>query len=140
MKNKPTLINGGFFEDTRGRIDFVNDFDLSEIKRMYCTTNKEVNVFRGWQGHRIESRWFFCAIGKFEVQLIKIENIDDVSRTIVIEKYILEAKTPQVLFIPSGYLNGFTSLEEDSKLIIMSNFKLGENPNDEVRFDNNKLK
>tara|TARA_R110002051_G_scaffold3620_1_gene19679 strand:+ start:108 stop:530 length:423 start_codon:yes stop_codon:yes gene_type:complete len=139
MKNKPTLIDGDFFEDTRGRIDFVNDFDLSEIKRMYFTTNKEVNVFRGWQGHKMESRWFFCTAGKFEVQLIKIEDIDDVSGTLVKEKYILEAKTPQVLFIPSGYFNGFSSLEEGSKLMIMSNFKLGENPNDEVRLDNNKL-
>lgn len=138
MKNKPTLIKGGFFEDTRGRLDFANDFDLSEVKRMYFITNSEVGFFRGWQGHKIESRWFYCTSGKFEVQLLKIDNIEGNSDAFVKERYILESKKPQVLYIPCGYLNGFSSLEEDSKLMILSNFKLGENPNDEVRFDNNK--
>lgn len=137
MKNKPILIEGGFFEDKRGRIDFVNDFNLSEIKRMYFTTNKELNVFRGWQGHKIESRWFFCTRGKFEVQLVKIGDFKNDSESCVKQKYILEAKQPQVLFIPCGYLNGFSALEKGSKLMVLSNFKLGENPNDDVRFDYN---
>ena len=67
MQNKSSIINGGFFEDSRGRLDYVNDIDLSKIKRMYFTTNTEVGFFRGWQGHKIESRWFFCVKGSFEV-------------------------------------------------------------------------
>jgi hypothetical protein len=56
MRSKPILIDGGFFEDDRGRLDFVNDFDASEIKRMYFITNTMVDFFRGWQGHKIETR------------------------------------------------------------------------------------
>jgi dTDP-4-dehydrorhamnose 3,5-epimerase len=140
MKNKPLIINGGFFEDNRGRLDFVNDFDLSEIKRMYFTTNSEVGFFRGWQGHKIESRWFYCVKGKFEVNLVKIDDWQNPSEDLLEEMFVLEASNPQVLYIPAGYVNGFSSLEENSKLMVLSNFKLGENPNDDVRYESNKWK
>tara|TARA_B110000902_G_C14095060_1_gene508436 strand:- start:410 stop:841 length:432 start_codon:yes stop_codon:yes gene_type:complete len=138
MQNKPTLIEGGFFEDERGRLDFVNDFDVSEIKRMYFTTNNEVGFFRGWQGHKIESRWFFCVKGRFEVKLVEIDDWENPSVILEPKVYILEEKKPQVLYIPYGYINGFSSLEKSSKLMILSNYNLGENTNDDVRFESNK--
>jgi dTDP-4-dehydrorhamnose 3,5-epimerase-like enzyme len=138
MLNKPSIINGGFFEDFRGRLDYLNDFDLSKIKRMYFTTNAGVGFFRGWQGHKIESRWFFCVNGSFEVKLVEIDDWDNPSTILESKIYILEEKKPQVLYIPKGYINGFTSLEESSKLMILSNFNLGENTNDDVRFESNK--
>lgn len=136
--NKPILIKGGFFEDLRGRLDFVNDFDLTQIKRFYFTSNKAIKKFRGWQGHKIESKWFFCVQGKFEVEIIKIDNWDKPSKNLIIKKYILDSNNPQVLFIPNGYVNGFSALVEKSKLMILSNYKLLENPNDEIRFKKNK--
>jgi len=138
MLNKPSIINGGFFEDFRGRLDYLNDFDLSKIKRVYFTTNAEVGFFRGWQGHKIESRWFFCVNGSFEVKLVEIDDWDNPSAILESKIYILEEKKPQVLYIPKGYINGFSSLEESSKLMILSNFNLGENTNDDVRFESNK--
>ena len=138
MLNKSSIINGGFSEDFRGRLDYINDFDLSKIKRMYFTTNAEVGFFRGWQGHKIESRWFFCIKGRFEVKLVEIDDWDNPSAILEPKVYILEEKKPQVLYIPNGYINGFSSLEKSSKLMILSNFNLGENPNDEVRFEGTK--
>ena len=138
MLNKPSIINGGFFEDSRGRLDYVNDLDLSKIKRMYFTTNTEVGFFRGWQGHKIESRWFFCVKGSFEVKLVEIDDWDNPSDILDPKVYILEEKKTQVLYIPKGYVNGFSSLEKSSKLMILSNFNLGENNNDDVRFESNK--
>ncbi len=137
-QNKPIVIQGGFYEDQRGRIDFVNDFNLSKTKRCYFTTNSSVNFFRGWQGHKIESRWFYCVKGKFEVKLIKIDNWDNPSEDLNIEKYILSEDNPQVLYIPNGYVNGFQALEENSKLMILSDFELGVNIGDDVRYENNK--
>lgn len=58
MQNKSSIINGGFFEDCRGRLDYVNELDLSIIIRMYFTKNTEVGFFKRWQGHKIESRCF----------------------------------------------------------------------------------
>ena len=138
MQNKSSIINGGFFEDFRGRLDYLNDFDLSKIKRMYFTTNSEVGFFRGWQGHKIESRWFFCVKGRFEVKLVEIDDWENPSVILEPKVYILEEKKPQVLYIPYGYINGFSSLEKSSKLMILSNYNLGENTNDDVRFESNK--
>ena len=138
MLNKSSIINGGFFEDSRGRLDYVNDLDLSKIKRIYFTTNTEVGFFRGWQGHKIESRWFFCVKGSFEVKLVEIDDWDNPSDILEPKVYILEEKKTQVLYIPNGYVNGFSSLEKSSKLMILSNFNLGENNNDDVRFESNK--
>jgi len=138
MLNKSSIINGGFSEDFRGRLDYINDFDLSKIKRMYFTMNAEVGFFRGWQGHKIESRWFFCIKGRFEVKLVEIDDWDNPSAILEPKVYILEEKNPQVLYIPNGYINGFSSLEKSSKLMILSNFNLGENPDDEVRFQGTK--
>ena len=138
MLNKSLITNGGFFEDSRGRLDYINNFDLSKTKRMYFTTNVEVGFFRGWQGHKIESRWFFCVKGSFEVKLIQIDDWDNPSAILEPKVYNLDEKNPQVLYIPNGYLNGFSSLEKSSKLMILSNYNLGENSNDDFRFESNK--
>jgi dTDP-4-dehydrorhamnose 3,5-epimerase len=138
MLNKSSIISGGSFEDFRGRLDYLNDFDLSKIKRMYFTTNAEVGFFRGWQGHKIESRWFFCVRGRFEIKLVEIDDWENPSNNLKTKIYILEEVKPKILCIPKGFVNGFKSLEKNSKLMVLSNFKLGENPNDDVRFESNK--
>lgn len=132
---KPKLIQGGNFKDDRGQIDFVNDFDLSPVKRMYFTTNADTETIRAWQGHKIESRWFTCVKGSFEVKLVCVDNWETPSKKRETFEYKLSANNPQVLYIPNGFLNGFQALEEDSKLMILSNYGLDENPNDNYRFD-----
>lgn len=136
--NKPILIKGGVFKDERGRIDFINDFNLSEIKRMYFTTNTSVNLFRAWQGHKIESRWFFCTEGTFEVKLIQIDNWENPSDELIPIKYTLSSDKPEVLFIPPGYVNGFRALKKKSKLLILSNFEIGVNEYDDVRYNSSR--
>lgn len=129
------LIEGGTFVDERGRLDFVNEFDMSRIKRFYITANINTNLIRAWQGHKIESRWFYCIQGRFDVKIVKIDNWENPSRKLNVNEYILSSETPQVLFVPNGYVNGFRALEEDSKLMIFSDHKSNELNNDNFRFD-----
>lgn len=136
--NRPTLIQGGFFEDHRGRIDFINDFDLSILKRIYFITNKSTKIIRAWQGHKIESRWFFCVEGSFEIKVIQIDNWDAPSDNLLPDVYTLSSDKPQVLHIPNGYVNSIKSLDDNSKLTIFSDYKLNENHHDDYRFDINK--
>lgn len=138
MENKPELIQGGFFEDERGRLDFVNGFNLDQIKRFYFSTNASVGFFRAWQGHKIESRWFYCVKGKFEVKLVEIDDWENPSNNLKPTKFILSADDSKVLFIPPGFVNGFKGIEEGSKLMILSNFEVGVNQNDDVRFESEK--
>jgi len=138
--DKPQLIEGGFFEDHRGRLDFVNDFDATPIKRVYFSTNATTEIIRAWQGHKVECRWFMCVKGSFTVKLIKIDDTTKAPDNPHVYEYHLAEAEPNILFIPNGYVNGFQSTEDDSKLLIMSNFRLGENPDDDFRFTLNEIK
>ena len=65
------LFKGERYEDQRGRLYFNNNFDSSIVKRIYFIENINVNFIRGWQGHKIEQRWFSAVCGSFKIELIK---------------------------------------------------------------------
>jgi dTDP-4-dehydrorhamnose 3,5-epimerase-like enzyme len=47
--------------------------------------------------------------------------------------YVLESATLDVLHIPAGYVTSIQALDEKSKLVVMSDYHLGE-LNDEFRY------
>ncbi|QXP60671.1 WxcM-like domain-containing protein [Olleya sp. HaHaR_3_96] len=134
----PELIDGDIFSDARGTLQFVNDFNLSSIKRVYFIIHPKTETIRAWQGHKIESRWFYCVKGSFSIKLVKIDDWDNPSDNCKIFEFDLEENTPQVLFIPNGYANGFSALEKNSKLMIMSDYTLNEVQDDNYRFESTK--
>ncbi len=136
--NEPHIIEGDNHIDTRGRINFVNDFDMSNIKRLYYTEHFSTDVVRAWQAHIVEKRWFLCTEGEFIIKLVKIDNFKSPSEELKVYEFILKADDPQVLFIPEGFANGFQAKNENSKLMIFSDYAFGVNPDDQVRFDQNK--
>jgi dTDP-4-dehydrorhamnose 3,5-epimerase len=97
-----------------------------------------LDVVRAWQGHTIESRWFICVSGSFNIKLIEIDNWEAPSNLLPVENYVLNSEKKQVLYIPNGYVNGFRALKTDSKLMIMSNYNFNEIKDDQIRFDQNK--
>ena len=135
---KPYIIKGENSTDERGGLDFYNDFDMSQIKRVYFTIHTNKEVIRAWQGHKIESRWFCSVKGSFLVKLIEIDNWENPSKELKVLKYKLTSEKQEILYMPSGYVNGFKALQTDSKLMIMSNYGFNEVENDEFRFDKNK--
>ncbi len=135
---KPNLIEGGKHVDERGKLEFFNDFDMSPIKRVYFITHFDTDVVRAWQGHTIESRWFYCVKGSFIVKLVEIDNWEEPSDSLKVYEYKLIADKQQILYIPNGFANGFKALEDNSKLMIMSNYGFNEIENDQIRFDQNK--
>lgn len=128
------LITGNKFEDHRGILQFNNEFDLSEVKRMYVIQNSIDHTKRGWQGHSIEKRWYICLNGKFKITVRKIDNWENPSQDLPKSEYILEGNSElNVLFIEPGNITLIETLIEGSKLLVYSNYKLGE-VNDEYRF------
>lgn len=128
------LIQGANFSDERGGLNFFSDFDMSQIVRMYEISPNDTHTIRGWQAHREEKKWFYCNSGCFVMNLIKVDNFDSPSKTIIPERFILEACNPSVLEISGGYATGFKAQEDNSKLIVFSNFSLEESKNDDFRF------
>ncbi len=136
--NAPQIIQGGNYKDHRGQVTFNNQFDLTPIKRMYFTEHFSTDAVRAWQAHDIERRWFVCAQGAFEIKLVAIDNFSDPSDNLEVLNYRLESENGNVLCIPKGYANGFRALENNSKLMIFSDYEFGANPNDQYRFDKSK--
>ena len=137
-KTRPYIIKGGSYTDERGQLEFFNEFDMSSLKRIYFTTHFDIEVVRAWQGHTIESRWFRCVNGSFNVKLVEIDNWENPSDDLNVFEYELTPEKQEILYIPSGYVNGFKALKADSKLMIMSNYGFNEIENDQIRFDQNK--
>ena len=132
------IISGKKYTNERGELQYYNNFDMSQIKRVYFTIHTNKEVIRAWQGHIIESRWFCCVNGGFNVKLVEIDNWENPSKELKVLKYKLTSEKQEILYIPSGYVNGFKALQTDSKLMIMSNYGFNEVENDEFRFDKNK--
>lgn len=127
------ILNGKRHEDERGIITFNNDFDASQIKRIYTIENHSTEFVRGWQGHKIEQRWFSCMKGKFEISVIKVDDFTQPSKDLDINKYILEDNQLDYLHIPAGCITAIKSVEKGSKILVLADFGLGEIP-DEYRF------
>lgn len=130
----PTITEGNSHKDNRGILFFNNDFDASLIKRMYLTENHSTDFVRGWQGHKIEQRWFTAVKGSFRIQLIAIDDWDNPSKELERYTFIVADKKLDVLHIPMGYVTSIQALEENSRLLVMADYFLGE-IQDEYRFE-----
>jgi len=133
----PELIKGGIFTDERGELEYINDFDLSLIKRMYIIRHPDKKVIRAWQGHQQEHKYFKCIKGRFLVAWKKIDDFFNPNDQNKSEFVILQKSKNQVLSIPPGYANGLKALEDNSEIMVFSDYYLNESLDDKIRFDQN---
>lgn len=134
MYTSPKIIKGSSHTDQRGTLSFNNDFNASEVKRVYFIENLDVQFIRGWQGHQIEQRWFSAVQGSFKIRVIAIDNWETPSRKLKINDFILNPSSLDILHIPKGYITSIQSLEEKSKLMVFSDYSIGATK-DEYRYD-----
>jgi dTDP-4-dehydrorhamnose 3,5-epimerase len=132
------LISGNIFQDERGSLSFLNDFSLKPIVRLYEIAPISTNIIRAWQGHKKESKWFYCSQGSFVINLVKLDDFKNPSNDLEVHEIHLKSENPQVLFIPGGYANGFKSTSENSKLMVFSDFDLEASKKDDYRYEQNK--
>lgn len=129
--NEISTIQGGIAEDHRGHIRFVNDFDMTQVKRFYIIKNKDTNLVRGWRAHRIEQRWFYVLSGSFSVDLIEIDDWENASPDVPMERQVLTAADKQVLHVPAGYGTAFQALKPDSELLVFADHGIEHAKNDD---------
>lgn len=134
MSITPILITGGVQADPRGSVSFVNDFDLEPVRRVYFIMNDKSAPLRAWQAHKIERKWFICAVGSFKISLVKIDDWNNPSKKLPVENYLLQANMPSVLFVPGGYANAICSLEDGSLLQVYSDTLIEQAQNDQFKF------
>ena len=134
MELVPKVIKGNSHKDDRGALTYNNQFDLTAVKRIYIIDNATLNIKRGWQGHKIEQRWFSAVKGSFKISLIKIDNWDIPSTNLLCKEIQINSKTLDVLHVPKGYVSCIQALEKDAKLLVMADYLIGE-IKDEYRYN-----
>lgn len=128
----PKIIQGGNFSDHRGTISYVNDFRFDDIERFYIISNSDENPLRAWQGHKLDSKNFYCLSGSFKIHFVKIDNWENPSKDLKIETIVVTSLESKIVHIPAGYANAIESLETNSKLMSFSTLPL-KNVNDELQ-------
>lgn len=127
------LLPGKNHKDHRGIITYNNDFDASQIKRIYTIENHSLDFIRGWQGHQIEQRWFAAMSGSFEIRVIKVDNFENPAKNLLQNIYVLTTESLDFLHVPAGYITAIRALEEHSKLLVLADYGVGE-VQDEYRY------
>lgn len=129
---KPTIISGDINKDHRGKIFHINSLDLSPIKRVYIIENKDPTTERGWKGHLVENRWFYCSTGEIEIQVIPIKSFQ--TNKPEIEKFNLSDKNLNVLFVPKGFATMIKQNKSKSRIVAMSDYFLEACNDDNLRW------
>lgn len=131
----PQCIEGTLFTDDRGELACVNGLDMSPIKRYYLVSNHAQGFVRAWHAHKKECKYVTVVQGAALVAAVKIDDWEKPSKEQKVFRFTLTAHKPSVIFIPSGYANGFMSLNADAKLMYFSTATLDESKADDFRYD-----
>ena len=131
----PYVIEGGLGVDDRGEVAFVNDFHFDSVKRFYMVSNHRAGFVRAWHAHHHEAKYVTVVQGAAIVAAVAIDNWEHPSKDAQVHRYVLSAQKPAVVYIPSGYANGFMSLTADTRLMFFSTSTLEESRGDDVRYD-----
>ena len=134
MTDEPVIMRGGLAVDDRGEVGFVNDFNFEGVKRFYTVANHCAGFVRAWHGHRRESKYATVVCGAMLVCCINVDDWDNPSVELPIHRYVLNSRTPSVLYIPAGHVNGFMSLSDDARIVFFSTSTLDESLSDDMRF------
>ena len=134
MGNKVIKISGGVAVDDRGRLQFCNDFDMSDIKRFYVVSNHAPGFIRAWHAHKNETKYVYVGSGAALIAAVKVDNWDNPSKDLSIERMVLSDDNPGVIKIPSGYAHGAMNLTIDTKIFFFSDSKLNDSVSDDYRY------
>lgn len=122
MSMLPSIIEGGSHTDQRGTITFLNEFDMSQVKRFYIIQHPNTETVRGWRAHKIEQRWFHVTDGSFLIRLVKIDDFSSPSVDLSVTEFELSSKSTEVLHVPVGYASSIQAIEPESKLVVFADY------------------
>ena len=128
------VYTGNAISDTRGTISFVNAFTFPGVKRFYQIESANTKIIRAFHGHMKEAKYAYVIAGSILLCAISLDKPKDPSQDAPVQKFILTAKNPQIVYIPPKYANGFRALEKKSQVIFFSTKTLEESVEDDYRY------
>ena len=131
----PRIIAGEVAVDDRGSVRFVNGFDFAGVKRFYLVENHQAGFVRAWHAHRREGKYVLAVHGAAIVAAAPITDWEQPPRDTPVQRHVLSATKPSVLWIPPGFANGFKSLTAQTQLMFFSTSTIEESRGDDVRWE-----
>ena len=128
------IIKGDMHTDDRGSISYINDFDLTPIKRFYLIKHHNTTIVRAWRAHKIEQRWFRVTKGSFEIKLVRINNWQNPDRNLIQECIVLTYQDNVGLHVPKGFASRIKACEENSELMVFADYQVEHAKNDNYLF------
>jgi hypothetical protein len=71
--------------------------------------------------------------------VIEVDNFEQPSKELNLQKFILTANKLTYLHIPAGFITAIKAKEDNSKLLVLADYPIGSS-NDEYRYDLNYFK
>lgn len=130
----PSVIEGGLVVDDRGQLTFANDFNFKGVKRFYMVENFSTDVIRAWHGHKKEAKFVFVTQGSAIVAAVEMDDERAPKKSNQVQRWVLSARKPMIVYIPAGYANGFRPLESGTKVIFFTTSTMEETKGDDYRF------
>jgi dTDP-4-dehydrorhamnose 3,5-epimerase-like enzyme len=131
---EPAIIPGGLAVDDRGQLAFVNGFAFGNIQRFYMVENFSTEVIRAFHGHLKEEKFIFVVSGSAIVAAVQFDDPARPNKTSKVHRFVLSERQPQILHVPSGYVNGFRPLEPRTRIMFFSTASLEASRTDDYRF------
>lgn len=130
---KPEKLNLEIYSDDRGWLvpltNILKEKLEKPVKRVYVVGNFGKGVIRGFHFHKQEIKIFYIARGSAKFVAINPEDPNDK------HIFVTSDKNPELVIIPTGYANGWMSLEENTLLISISTSTFEESAKDDFRYD-----
>lgn len=133
--SEPRIIEAGLAVDDRGVLTFANDFDFKDVKRFYMIENHRSEFLRAWHGHKKEAKYILVVNGSAVAGAVKVDNWDNPSPDLKVNRYVLSSKKPSILYIPAGYANGLMTLSANTKIMVFSTSTLEQSKGDDFRYE-----
>ncbi len=114
------IIQGEIFQDQRGKIASLNDFRFDGVNRTYFIQHPDVSVVRGWHGHKLEKKWFYCISGVFTIGLVEIDDWETPSKELRPVLHKISEKNSEIICVPEGYASCIQATIPGSILMVLS--------------------
>lgn len=131
----PHIIKGDLFKDNRGKLFSCNEFNMSNVKRLYVIENFDSNYIRGWKGHKIETRWFFAIRGSIIINTILISDLENSHPSPELKTFILNEDNLNVLEVPPGFATSIKQYSNGDRICVFADYEIGVSGDENLRWD-----
>lgn len=143
MSEEPKVTDLTLNVDDRGYVHCVLDnMNSYGVKRTYIVENHSKGMLRAWHGHNDGFTLIHVISGAAKIGAINLEEASKYNLNGRPSYFMttVSARKPQLVYIPAGWANGHMSLEDNTKLLVLSSLSFTEVKTDDKRLPSTLLR